>query len=192
MVKTISTQKSSTRGRKSTLTKTLTLEIRSLLLAGHGPKEIQEKLGINPSTWQGWYFENFQGFRDLLLNTKREILLAKAEDLSRQILSLEHKTKGSKGSVTDINVLRLKQKESEFVRETLGKSQGYSKRQELTGRDGEPLTIRSIVFHPPVMPQKVHTNPLPPVPIPNTEKDGMNDFKIAVKKEIDRLMTQSG
>jgi len=58
-------------GRKSTLTKTLTLEIRSLLLGGHGPKEIQEKLGIKPSTWQGWYYENFQGFRDLLLNTKR-------------------------------------------------------------------------------------------------------------------------
>ncbi len=171
-------------GRKSTLTQKLTLEIRSLLLRGHKPKEIQQTLGINPSTWDGWYFEDFQGFRDLLTNTKHEILLAKAEDISREILSLTHKIRSSKGTQTDINVLRLKQKESEFVRETLGKSQGYSKRQELTGKDGEAIVIKSIVFHAPMMPQKAGPRPLPPIPVTNVVNDDMADFKEAVRKVI--------
>jgi len=36
-------------------------------------------------------------------------------------------------------ILRIKQKESEFVRNTLGKDEGYSTRSEVTGKDGADL-----------------------------------------------------
>jgi len=84
----------------------------------------------------------------------------------------------------------LKQKESEFVRETLGKSQGYSKRQELTGRDGEPLQIREIVFHAPIMPQKTDRPVPPPIPVANVVNDDMAEFKENVRRVIEREMAR--
>jgi len=40
----------------------------------------------------------------------------------------------------DKELLKIKQKEAEFIRETLGK-QHYSKRSELTGKDGEAIIV---------------------------------------------------
>jgi len=113
----------------------LTLQIRKDIISGLMLREIQEKYTINDSTWDSWYYRNTQGFRDLVISAKKERMVKRAEDTSDEILSLQ--TKDDEGKpITDL--LRIKQREAEFIRETLGKDH-YSKRQEQTGKDGEAL-----------------------------------------------------
>lgn len=90
-------------------------------------KEIQEEQGISPNTWDTWVYRNTQGFREDLTSWKKERLVKKAEKLSEEILDLKHTSDEGK---PDTRVLQVKQKESEFVRETLG-GQEYSKKQDL-------------------------------------------------------------
>ncbi len=180
----MSTKRNTGAGRKTVLDKELTLEIRSMVLKGAEYKNIQQKLGINANTWDTWVYEDYQGFRGFLNDTKREVLLNNAERASKFILNMLNK----KNTRTDTNLLRLIQKESEFVRETLGKSLGYSKRQELTGRDGEDLVIKSIIFHPP-MGTRAEANVVREAEVVN-EKTFINaetpieEFKEAVRKVI--------
>jgi uncharacterized protein YaaR (DUF327 family) len=122
--------------RPSDLTEELTLQIRQLVLEGVKYKDIQERLDVLPGTWDKWYYEDYKDFRKSLISWKQERLVKKSEKLSDEILDLGHFDEKGK-AVTDI--LRIKQKESEYVRSTLGKDEGYSTRQELTAKGGQPL-----------------------------------------------------
>jgi hypothetical protein len=114
-------------GRKSDLTEELTLEIRKLYLDGENYKNIQEILDIVPGTWDRWVYLNYRDFRTKLQNWKKERLVRKAE-INLDILM-------------DSEDERVRTSNTQFTLETLGKEDGYSKRTELTGKDGTALTI---------------------------------------------------
>ncbi len=127
--------------RPTDLTEEVTLKIRALVLSGVKYKDIQEQLDISDNTWDTWIYKDYKDFRKNLTSWKKERLLKKSEKLSEEILDIDHVDE--KGGV-DTDILRVKQKESEFVRTTLGKEEGYSTRNELTGKDGEKL-IESVL-----------------------------------------------
>lgn len=128
--------------RPSDLTTELTLQIRGLVLEGKKYIEIQEILDIPANTWDAWVYKDYKDFRKDLNSWKKERLLKKSERLSEEILDLDYTSEEGK---INSDILRIKQKESEFVRNTLGKDEGYSTRQELTGKDGED--IKTIVIN---------------------------------------------
>lgn len=109
------------------LTEELTLSIRKLYLDGLNYKSIQETLDINPSTWDRWVHLDYKDFRKNLQSWKREKLIRKAE------LNLE--------VLMDSEDERVKTSNTQFTLETLGKEDGYSKRTEVTGKDGKELKI---------------------------------------------------
>jgi transposase len=127
--------------RPSDLTDELTFQIRNLVLEGFMYKDIQSQLDISSNTWDTWVYRDTQGFRDNLIKWRNEKLLKKAEKISNEILDMGHVS--DEGRV-DSNILRVKQKESEFVRETVGKDFGYSKRSELTGKNGGSISVEAI------------------------------------------------
>jgi len=116
------------------LTDELTLKIRKLVLQGVKYKEIQETLNILDNTWDTWVNKDYKDFRKNLISWKKERLTKKAEKLSEEILDMLHTNNGK----VDTELLRIKQKEAEFIRKTLAKDD-YSERTEHTGKDGERL-----------------------------------------------------
>lgn len=102
----------------------ITLQIKNLYLKGYNITSIQEKLGIKPNTWDSWVWRNTQGFRDMYNRLKIEKLINMAEQVSTEIMTEAHKDKDGK---LNERILSIKQKESEFLRETLGKDT-YSKK----------------------------------------------------------------
>jgi hypothetical protein len=130
--------------RPTDLTPELTLRIRQLVLEGLMYKDIQERLGILAGTWDKWNYEDYKDFRKNLISWKQERLLKKSEKLSDDILDLPHTDEKGK---PDTNILRVKQKEAEFVRSTLGKNDGYSTKTESEIRVTElPTPILNHVF----------------------------------------------
>lgn len=130
--------------RPTDLTPELTLQIRALVLENVKYKDIQEKLEIPDNTWDAWVYKDYKDFRKNLNSWKTERLLKKSEKLSEEILDIVHINE--KGGV-DTDILRVKQKESEFIRGTLGKEEGYSTRSELTGKDGKDFEVKTIVIN---------------------------------------------
>ena len=128
----------SNRGPKTKLTEKLVLEIRKMVLDGKAYVEIQQELEINDSTWDTWVYKNYQGFRNNLVDWNYERILNKCERLSEEILDINHYT-GDNG--VDSRILSIKQKESEFIRSTLGKK-NYSKQvnTDLTS-GGKPIMV---------------------------------------------------
>lgn len=109
------------------LTDELTLKIRALVIRGEKYKDIQETLDINSNTWDTWVYKDYKDFRKNLNSWKAERLIKKSERLSEEILDLRHINQEGK---PDTDVLRVKQKEAEYVRSTLGKNEGYSTKTE--------------------------------------------------------------
>jgi hypothetical protein len=110
-------------------------KIRSLYTEGKMIKEIQAILNIPMGTWDSYFYDNKYGFRDFMNAIKKESFLMKAEKVSNSILSMS--TDQQRASI-----LAVIQKEAEFVRETLLKDEGYSKRIETIGLNinkNEPL-----------------------------------------------------
>jgi hypothetical protein len=68
---------------------------------------------------------NKYGVRDFMKELKKERFLLKTEKLSDEILDLK--------AYDNAKMLAIKQKEAEFVRETLLKDEGYTKRVETIG-----------------------------------------------------------
>lgn len=130
--------------RPTDLTDEVTLQIRALVLQGVKYKEIQEQLRIPDNTWDAWVYKDYKDFRKNLSSWKRERLLKKSEKLSEEILDINHIN--GEGDV-DTDILRVKQKESEFVRQTLGKEEGYSTRTEMTGKDGKEFEVKTIIIN---------------------------------------------
>jgi len=99
-------------------------KIRTLYLEGKNFKQIQEELNLNPGTWDNYFYLDKNGFRSFILDIKKQRFILNAEKVSDEIMSLK----------TDNNakLLTIKQKEAEFLRETLGR-ETYSKRAETFG-----------------------------------------------------------
>jgi hypothetical protein len=90
----------------------------------------------------------------LFMQERQEELLKKAEMTSDMILSIDLNSPDIriKYSKEKIQLLKLIQAEAQFIRESLGKDQGYSKRTELTGANGKEIKIAQITFTAPVAP----------------------------------------
>lgn len=73
----------------------------------------------------------------------KEQRLAKAEKVFDECLTMETKTVIKKGEIeveiNDPQLLKIKQDTAKFLAETIGKDKGYTKRGELTGKDGQEL-----------------------------------------------------
>lgn len=108
------------------------LKIRELTLEYKNDKEIAEILEIPIGTWDYWKWKNYQGFADKLLSYKHERILRKAESNVEVLLASEDE--------------RVAADITKFSLETLGKA-NYSKRSELTGKNGEDFTIKTIVIN---------------------------------------------
>lgn len=81
---------------------------------------------------------------------RRLALLNKAERVLDDTLDSEHMD--SKGKI-DAAILRVKNDSAKFIAKTLGKEEGYTERQEVTGKDGE-----GIVFMPMELMEKYGLN----------------------------------
>jgi ACT domain-containing protein len=121
----------------------LTEDIKKAVINGVITKrknaDIIKELGISEATYYYWIRENLRGIRDQINEAKKSLVLSECEEISQEIRDL---------SVIDDNgranprLLAIKQKEIEFLRETLGKDMGYSKRLETIGLNinkNEPL-----------------------------------------------------
>lgn len=112
-------------GAPSILTDELTLQIRELVLKGIEYIKIQEQLGISPNTWDSWVYRDTQGFRQQLVAWKKERLIKKAERNVNDLLDCED--------------IKVRADITKFTLETLAKDDGYTKRTEMTGKDGKDL-----------------------------------------------------
>jgi hypothetical protein len=103
------------------------LKIKELVLEGKTEKEMQEILDIPSGTWDYWKWKNYHGIVDKLLEYKHARILMKAEANVEVLLESEDE--------------RVMADMTKFSLETLGKDKGYSKRTEMTGKDGKELKI---------------------------------------------------
>jgi hypothetical protein len=111
-------------GRPTELTDELTTKIRALVLDSKSYTEVQQILEIPTGTWDHWVYTDYQGFRGKLTSWKRERMVKKAEAKVEALIEADDE--------------RVALQASTFALETLGKEE-YSKRSELTGKDGENL-----------------------------------------------------
>lgn len=113
-------------GRPSQLDdKSFFLKIRELILDGCTYDEVQKTLEIPKGTWNHWYYNNTHNFQDILMSYKHERILRKAESNLEVLLESEDE--------------RVMADMTKFSLETLGKNAGFTKRNELTGKDGKDL-----------------------------------------------------
>lgn len=113
-------------GRPTKLDDEFYLKIKGLVLEGKSMIEVAEALEVPYKTMESWKTRNYQGFSDRYDGYKRDWLLKKAEDNIPVLLDSEDE--------------KVKADLTKFVAETLGK-QNYSKRNEFTGPDGQPIPI---------------------------------------------------
>lgn len=102
--------------------------VRTLFLNSNGERsfqDISDELGIPRGTWDNYYYLNKYGVRDLVIDCKKELAVLKAEAVSNKIMDMMTEEISDKK-------LAIQQKESEFLRETIGKDI-YSKRVETIG-----------------------------------------------------------
>ena len=100
-------------------------KIRVRFIKGMEIKEIIEDLGIPEGTWDSSYWRNTHGLRDFVAEIKKERSLKLVENVSNNILTMD--------TTENPRMLAIKQKEAEFIRETLLKDHGYTKRSEVIG-----------------------------------------------------------
>jgi hypothetical protein len=117
-------------GRPTELSEELFAEIRKLVLVNKNMKETAEILDIPYNTMSKWSSDNFGSFADKWLLYEQERKLQKAE--------------GRIESLIDSKDEKVSLQASIFVAETLGKDRGYSKRQELTGRNAKDLIPKTL------------------------------------------------
>ena len=102
------------------------LKIRDLVIESKTEAEMQKILDIPKGTWDYWKWKNYNGFQDKLINYRLERMLDKG------INNLE--------ILQDSEDERVNLQANSLVVESVGKK-WFSKRTEMTGKDGERLTI---------------------------------------------------
>lgn len=126
-------------GRPTDLTDELFAKIKECVLDGKSLKDTATHCQISDSTFYDWSYKNYRGFADKVEGWKRDRKLKLADITSDLIQTLPAVDDNGK---LDKELLKIKQKEAEFIRETLGKAY-YSKRTELTGKDGNAIEIEN-------------------------------------------------
>jgi len=132
-------------GQPTKLTKEVFASIREYIIDGKNLKEIAEIIEIPYSTVTGWTWANQDNISNLIEGWKRDRKLMLANRNIEQFLEMGTKNtkindKGEDYIFVDTGLVRVKADMSKFVAETLGRD-NYSKRSELTGKDGEAIRI---------------------------------------------------
>ena len=122
-------------GPKTMLTEELFGKIKICVLEGKNIRETASFCEIPENTFYDWTARNYLNISDKIEGWQRDKRLRLANITSDTIQTLPVIDENGK---VDKELLKIKQKESEFIRETLGK-EIYSKRSELTGKDGKDL-----------------------------------------------------
>ena len=94
--------------------------------------------------------------KNLFIKERQDRLLKKAEQTSEELLDIDLNDPAveRKFGKAKLQIMKLQLVEAAFIRETLGKDMGYSKRNELTGKGGDAIQIKEILFHAPI-PNKI-------------------------------------
>ena len=116
-------------GRPTDLTAELFREIKRGGFVGGSFVKIAEACGIPITTFYTWHSDNYLGLADKIEGWRRDSKLEKADRNIDEILDLPRDDKDFAKTVADM---------TKFVKETLDKP-NYSKRSELTGKDGKDL-----------------------------------------------------
>lgn len=129
------------------VTKEMKQQISELIEGGltmeDDKEEIAEKIGVPLSH-----------LKKLFQQERMEMLIRKAELTSKELLEIDLNQPNLevKFGPAKIRLMKLKQAEAQFIRESLGKDQGYSKRTELTGANGGAIAVKAVIFNAPIMP----------------------------------------
>jgi len=149
-------------GPKTMLTEELFGKIKICVLEGKNIRETASFCEIPENTFYDWTARNYLNISDKIEGWQRDRRLRLANITSDTIQTLPVLDENGK---VDKELLKIKQKEAEFIRETLGK-EIYSKRSELTGKDGGNLVIQTINYADTNSPQ------LPAERLPDTNIQG--------------------
>jgi len=130
-------------GRKTLLTKEVFREIKKGILEGKQLQEIADSLNLERATLYDWTALNYHNLATMIEIWKRDRLLMKSENVLADMIDMPVLIEKSLSNdevvvKTDPQLVRIKQDTAKFIAETLGKKD-YSKRNELTGLDGERL-----------------------------------------------------
>ena len=126
-------------GPETMLDENLFKKIRDCVMEGMNLREIAKACEINEGTFYVYHSDNYLNLADKIEGWKRDRRIKLAEVNVDEFLSLD---------TEDKEKIKIKADITKFVLETLGKDKGFSKRQELTGKDGEqliPLQINSVI-----------------------------------------------
>lgn len=111
-------------------------------------------LNLSQSIWSDWMTNNYPinadrtiGFREFVDDCRRKNLLYKAEQFSKKLMSFKDEEIDEKThkKIVDKDIVRIKQKEAEFLRSTIGKD-FYSKKEEVESN----ITVDQGVIHLPL------------------------------------------
>jgi len=125
-------------GRPTDLTDELVKKIKQYILEGNNLKETAKLSGIDEQKLYNWNYDNYLNLADKITGWKRDRKLMLAEKNIEDILDMGINEKETIKVVADM---------SKFVAETLDKG-NYSKRSELTAKDGEPL-LKGFIYEKP-------------------------------------------
>jgi len=123
-------------GRPTELTEELFKKIKQSILDGNDLRTTARVCEINEGTFYVWHSDNYLNIKDKIEGWKRDRKLMLADNNLDAILALGISDRQSLKVVADI---------TKFVKETLDKD-NYSKRNELTGKDGKDLTVNVINY----------------------------------------------
>lgn len=113
-----------TAGRPTVLDEEMLLKIKELYLDGKNMREISDILEIPYKTMEGWKLRNYEGFKDKMIEMRLERMFDKSIDNIEVLQESEDERVNMQVNLT--------------IAETVGKK-WFSKRQELTGKDGKDL-----------------------------------------------------
>ena len=131
-------------GPKSMLTEALMGKIEDCILDGLTLKQTAKIIGIAEGTLYDWSKDNILNLSERIAGWKRDRRVNKAEEKFDEVLDLRLERtiitdEGHEYEAIDPHVLRSQVDVSKFVAETLGKDRGYTRRDEITGKDGAPF-----------------------------------------------------
>lgn len=121
--------------------KTFGNALQSALKAGY-TREYAESILCKDLVW----LADFVGKKKRLL-TKAENALEETLDMPVEVQRIEGYGEDKEVIVrTEPALVKIKQDTAKFIAETVGKEEGYSKRTELTGKDGKAIEINQISY----------------------------------------------
>ncbi len=125
----------------------MSLKIRALVLDDLSYDEIRDELDIPKGTWDSWFYNDTQAFRENLAKWKHERMVRKATRNLEEILDMPvekletgDEEDGPNVIKTDPQLVRIKADTSKFVAERLDKD-NFAARHESTGKKGAPIAL---------------------------------------------------